>query len=76
MAVSGICSEVPKENSGKIAGKLQETISQIAKCFKFWDIGLRERQTCREPWVDITQDLVPTLRAGCFFEIDIYNLLK
>ena len=28
----------------------------------------REGQTCREPWVDTTLDLVPTFCAGCFLK--------
>ena len=65
-AVSGLCSEVPRKISGKsqessIAGKS----SRIAKCFKFEDFGHRERQTCREPWVDTARVLVQTFCAGC-----------
>ena len=35
VAVSGVCSGVLEENSGKIAGKLLEKFSRIAKCYKF-----------------------------------------
>ena len=35
VAVSGVCSGVLRENSGKVPGKLVEKCSQIAKCYKF-----------------------------------------
>ena len=35
VAVSGVCSGVPKENSGKVPGKLLENFSQIVKCYIF-----------------------------------------
>ena len=33
MAVSGVCSGVPEENSRKVPGKLLEKFSRIAKCY-------------------------------------------
>ena len=35
VAVSGICSGVPEENSGENRGKIAGKFSRIAKCFKF-----------------------------------------
>ena len=35
VAVSGVCSGVLQENSGKVPGKLLENFSRIAKCYKF-----------------------------------------
>ena len=35
VAVSGVCSGVLRENSGKVPGKLLEHFSRIAKCYKF-----------------------------------------
>ena len=35
VAVSGFCSGVLEENSGKVPGKLLENFSRIAKCYKF-----------------------------------------
>ena len=49
------------ENRGKI------DLSQIVKCFEFWDFGHQERQTCLEHWVDTVRDLVPTFCAECLF---------
>ena len=34
MAVSGVCSGVPEENSGKVPGKVLENSSRIAKRYK------------------------------------------
>ena len=48
VAVSGVGSGVPGENSGKVPGRLLDNFSQIAKCYKFSDFGHQERQTCRE----------------------------
>ena len=48
-----------QENSGKVPGKLLENFSRIAKCYKFWDLGHRERPTCREPWVHTARTSSP-----------------
>ena len=37
-------------------------------CVRFYDFGLRERQTCREPWVDTVLHLGPTFCARCFLK--------
>ena len=64
VAVSGVFAGVLE----KIPGKLLENFSRIVKCYKFWDFGHRERQTCREPWVHTARDLVPTFQVGCFLK--------
>ena len=66
VAVLGISLGVPEKqkNSGNNAG----FFSQIAKCSKFYDFRHRERQTCREPWVDTGLHLFPTFCAGCFLK--------
>ena len=65
-SISGVCSGVLQGNSGKVPGKLLENFSRIAKCYKFWDFGHRERQTCREPWVDTAGTLSPPSVRGVF----------
>ena len=58
----------------KTPGKSRENcwiFSRIAKCCNFWDFGHRERQTCREPWVDTAWTLsTPSDSRRVFFEID------
>ena len=48
MAVSGVCSGVLEENSGKVLGKLLEKSSRIAKFRKrrTWAIAVR-RGSCK-----------------------------
>ena len=59
VAVSGVWSGLSEENSGKVQGQLREKLFRSAKCYKFLDFGHRERQTCREPWVDTAWTLSP-----------------
>ena len=35
VAVSGVCSGILEENSGKVPGKLLEKFSRSAKCYDF-----------------------------------------
>ena len=53
-----------QEDHGKIAGNFP----RITTCFKFQDFEHRERQTCREPWVDTVWNLVQTFCVGCFWK--------
>ena len=66
VAVSGIRSGVLEENCGKVPGNLLKKFSRIAKCYKFWDFGHRERQTCREPWADTPGTLSQPSVRGVF----------
>ena len=74
VAVSGVCSGVPEENSRKVPENCWKFF-RIAKCNKFSDFGHRERQTCRETWVD-TAGTLSHLPCGVFFEIDSSSLLE
>ena len=50
-------------------GKSRENcwnFSRIAKSYTFWDLGHRERRTCREPWVDTAGALSPPSVRGVF----------
>ena len=60
MAVSGISSIVPEENSGENREKIAGKLSRIATSLESLDFGHRETQTCRETWVD-------TAVRGVFF---------
>ena len=62
VAVSGICSVVPEENSGK--WNFPE--SQNAP----------EQANLPGTLVGTAWDIVPTFHAGYFFEIDSYSLLE
>ena len=53
---------------GKVPGKSLEKITRIAKCYKFWDFGHWERQTCREPWVDTAWTLSPPSVRDAFLK--------
>ena len=59
-------SGVPEQTSRKVPGKLLEKFPRIANFYKFQGFGHRERQTCREPWVDTALDLVPHSVWGVF----------
>ena len=48
----------------------------LESCFKFWDFGQQEKQTCREPWVNTALNLAPTFCVGCIFEIERSSLLE
>ena len=61
VAVSGVSSGVLEENSGKVPGKLLENFSKA-------NLPVTLGPHC---W-----DLVPTFRAGFFFEIDSSSLLE
>ena len=55
--------------SGKTPGKSRENCWKIfpesrAKCYKFWDLGHRERRTCQEPWVHTACTLCPPSPAA------------
>ena len=67
-AVAVNCLGLPEANSSKIAGKLLENFSRIARCLKFYDFGNQIRQTCREPWVDTAVNLDPTFCVGFFLK--------
>ena len=45
-------------------GKMLEKLSRITKCNKFYHLEHRERQTCREPWVDTAWTLsTPSIKT-------------
>ena len=68
VAVSGVCSGVPEENFGKVAGNCWKFFSESRNATNSWDFGHRERQTCREHLVDTAWTLSPpSVRAGCFW---------
>ena len=76
MAVSGVCSGVPEENSRKAPEKLLERFPRMAKCYKFWDLGAPGKANLPGTLGRHCLDLVRTFRAGCFFEIDSHSLLE
>ena len=52
---------------GKLPGKMLEKITRVAKGYQFWDFRHRERQTCREPWVDTAWTWPPPSVRGVFW---------
>ena len=68
MAVSGVCSGVLRENSGKVPGKI------AGKCFPNREmlqiLGFRAPGNANLPGTlgPHCRDLVPTFRAGCFLK--------
>ena len=76
MAVSGgLCGSSRgkfRENSGKIAGKFFPNREMLQT------LGFRAPGKANLPrtWGPHCRDLVPTFRAGCFFEIDSSSLLE
>ena len=74
MAVSGLCSWVPEENSGKVPAKLLEKISANREMLQILGFRAPGKATCREPWVDTAWSL-STRSAWDVFEIDSFSLL-
>ena len=64
-----------RKTSGKSREKLLENFSWIAKCYKFWGFGHRERQTCQEPSVDTAGTLSRPSMWGVF-AIDSSSFLE
>ena len=74
VAVSGVCSGVPEENSGKVPGKLQKMFPELQNATNSRISGTRKGKPAGNIWSTLPGPC-SHLPCGVFFEIVSSNLL-